>query len=327
MKLFKKLFSALLVCAAVTSCACTSGTSTSTLFGGSFWLADSEAGGVAYVNETCIYDFSLVDLREGLTADLSEHKLVTTLTNVTENNVQYYKFTTELTVKGSYSCDGKTVPVDDKIVSECLFGGVTAQLRPYRSSKTVTAVSPYGLNSVGFTYSAYSISTEYSGSTARVVVTPGSPISDELEDLGVVENNPAASDKTYEGLKTPFIDNEMTYFFPRAAVLTTGFSATYYSLDALTQKVLTMKLSVDSEKGSSEIKIPYSYNNMTATETTFTCFNASIAINDFFSGTPITLYYASAGSKNENRKRLIKAQTVMPYSIGTQVFTLSAVNA
>lgn len=328
MKLFKKITLALITCATAFSCACTSsGTVVSTLFGGSFWLSSTEVSEVAQVNETCVYDFSLIDLRDGLTADLTdESKLVTTLTNVTEGDTQYYKFTTELTVKGSYSYGGKVIPVDDKVTSECLFAGINKQFRPYKSTKSATIVSPYGLDGISFTYTAYTITTEYDGSTAHAIVTPGEKISEELKALGVTENLPDATDKKYEKLKSPFIDNEITLFFPRAANLTAGFSATYYTLDVLSQKNHTMKLSVDSEKGSSEIKVPaYSYNNMTATETSFACFNASVSISDFFSGTPINLYYAAAGSKNENRRRLIKTESVMPYSVGTQILLLSSV--
>lgn len=328
MKLFKKITLTLITCATAFSCACTSsGTVASTLFGGSYWLSSTEVSDVAQVNETCVYDFSFSDLRDGLTADLTnESKLVTTLTNVTEGDNQYYKFTTELTVKGSYTYGNTVVPVDDKVTSECLFSGINKQFRPYKSTKSATIVSPYGLDGISFSYTAYTITTEYDGSTAHAAVTPGEKISEELKALGVTENLPAASDKKYEKLKSPFIDNEITLFFPRAANLTAGFSATYYTLDVLSQKTLTMKLSVDSEKGSSEIKIPaYSYNNMPAAETAFACFNASVAISDSFSGTPVTLYYAAAGNKNENRRRLVKMETVMPYSIGTQSLILSSV--
>ena len=330
MNLFKKIAIFTLTALVAFSCACTGQTVSYTIFGGSFWLNSSELAKVGNVNETCVYDVTLTPAEDALfTAEYTDGtQLKTTLSTVSEDGQQYYSFKTELTVKGSYKYDDKVVPIDDSIVSECVFSGLDKQFRPLRSSKSVTSTSVESYNgAVQFSFFSYNMATEYSDNAATVKITPNKTMPEELKTL-VIERTVKETENTYNKLGSPFIDNELTFFFPRAAELTSGFSSQYSSLDALAQKVRKLSLSVSSEKGTQEIKIPeYVYNGSTVKDKTIACFIAQIAITgDSFAGTPQTLYFAAAGTKNENKRRLVKIETTLPYLAGTVAYTLHSVS-
>ena len=329
MKLFKKIAIFTLTALVAFSCACTGQTATYTIFGGSFWLNSSEIMKVGNVNETCVYDITLTPAEGSLfTVEYDEgNELKTTLSIVSENSQQYYSFKTELTVKGNYKYDDKVIPIDDSVVSECIFSGLDNQFRPLRSSKSVTSTSVSTPNgSVQFSYFSYNQTTEYSNGSATVKITKNKEMPEALKEL-VIEHTVNETENTYNKLGSPYIDNELTFFFPRAAELTSGFSAQYSSLDALAQKVRKLSLSVNSEKGTQEIKIPeYVYNGSTVKDKTIACFIAQISITgDSFTGTPQTLYFAAAGAKNENKRRLVKIETTLPYLAGTVAYTLRSV--
>ena len=327
MKILRKISAILLASIATLLCACMGNTVTYTIFGGSFWLSDTEAGDVKSVSETCTYNVSFVPEKDSpLEAEFTdESKLVTTLSNETIDGKLYYKFSVELTVKGKYKYGQKEVPVDDFVRSECVFSGISDQLAPVKSSKSVRATGASGLNeSYYFTFTTYEQTTTYSGNSAVVTVKPGESIPEELKNLSVSEVTVRETEKKYDKLKKPYIDNELTLFFPRAAELVSGFGASYYSIDALAEKVHTMRLSVNSEKDTTEITVPeFSENGLAPSEKAFACFNATIALSESFAGSPIKLYFAADSAKN--RKRLIRMENSLAYSAGSLVYTLCSV--
>lgn len=334
MKLLKKCIAVVFAAFSVFACACTGNQVSYTLFGGSFWLNSTEIVDVGTVNETCVYDITLTPAEKApFTAEYDDGTALTTkLTNYSENGKNYYKFTVEMVVKGRYKFGDTEVPVDDSIVSECIFSGLKEQFYPLRSSKTVTSTSVnYYENSLSFTFFSYKQTVEYSDDKKATVKIeqynemPESLKTEELKAL-VYEAKTTASEDTYDKLGSPFIDNELMLFFPRAAELTAGFSVRYNSLDALAKTVRKMSVSVSSEKSDSEIKLSdYSINGSAAKEKTIVCSNATIAISDSFSGSAQNLYFAKADAKNENKRRLVQMETQLPYLGGKMVYTLRSV--
>jgi len=327
MKILKKSLILILAAFTALTCACTGNTVSYTIFGGSFWLSATETGGVAKVNETCTYKVSFTPEKDSNT-DLvydDESKLVTTLSTKTANDVLYYSFTTELTVTGTYKLGEKTYPINDKITSECLFLGINDQLKPLKSSKKVSSATFNSDKSMSFI--SYAQEIEYSGRNAKVTVSEFEKISDELKELGVTQTEIPSYEKDFENLKTPLIDNEITLFFPRAAELTSGFGATYYSIDALASKVHTMRLSVNSEKSVSEIEAAdFVQDGTHYAEKKFACNNAVISLSESFSGSSLRLFFAAAGNKNDNKRRLISMETDAPYRMGTVSYTITSVS-
>ena len=329
MNLFKKITIFTLTALVAFSCACTGQSATYTIFGGSFWLNSPEITDVRNVNETCVYGIALTPAENSaFTVEYAnDNRLKTTLSTVSENGKPYYSFKTELTVKGNYKYGDKVIPIDDSVVSECVFSGTDKQFFPLRSSKSVTSTTVESYNgSVQFSFFSYNQTTEYSDGAATVKITKNKAMPETLKEL-VIERAVKESENTYDKLGSTYIDNELTFFFPRAAELTSGFSAQYSSLDVLAKKVRKLSLSVNSEKGTQEIKLPeYSYNGSIIKDKTIACFIAQIAITgDSFTGTPQTLYFAAGGTRNENKRRLVKIETTLPYLAGTVTYTLRSV--
>ena len=327
MNIFKKSLILILATVAVFTCACTGNTVSYTIFGGSFWLSSTETGGVAKVNETCDYKVSFTpekDSSVNLVYDDSS-KLVTTLSTKTVDGALYYSFTTELTVTGTYKLGEKTYPINDKITSECLFLGINDQFSPLKSSKNVSSTT---FNADGaMSFISYAQTIEYSGRKAKVTVSEHEKITEELKELGVTQTEIQPYEKEFENLKTPLIDNEITLFFPRAAELTSGFGASYYSIDALARKVHTLRLSVNSEKSVSEITVEnFVQDGTNYAEKKFACNNAEISLSESFAGSSLRLFFAAAGTKNDNRRRLISMETAAPYRMGTVSYTITSVS-
>lgn len=333
MKLLKKCTLIVLAAVCAIACACTGNSVSYTLFGGSFWLNSTEIVDVGTVNETCVYDITLTPAEKApFTVEYDEGTALTTkLTNHSENGENYYKFTVEMVVKGKYKFNDTEVPINDNIVSECIFSGLNKQFYPLRSSKTVTSTSVnYYESSLSFTFFSYKQSVEYGDNKATVKIEPYSELPEELKTEAlknlVYESKTVASENTYDKLGSPFIDNEIMLFFPRAAELTAGFSARYNTLDVLAKTVRKMSVSVSSEKSDSEIKISnYSFNGTAVKEKSIVCSNTTIGISDSFSGSSQNLYFAKADAKNENKRRLVQMETQLPYLAGKMVYTLRSV--
>jgi len=310
-------------------CACTGQTVTYELFEGSYWLNSPEETSIPdKFSETCVYD---VVFRQGsnsaLTASFTdESNLTTTLSTEDIDGKKYYRFETSLTVKGEYNYNGKSVPVNDSVSSVCWFSGLNEKFYPLKSTKSVASLGLTGSEKqVSFYYTSYNQTIEYTGNKATVKVTPGKEMPEELksEELKVSDSPVSSTERVYDKIKSPYIDNELAFFFTRAAKLTEGFNATYTSIDALSQKNHSMRVSVAQEKSKSEIKIAnFAFAGGNPSERKFVCYKASIAINESFSGSPLVLYLAGTNDNN----MLVSAETSLPYSIGTLVYTIRSFN-
>jgi hypothetical protein len=323
MKILKKL-SALFICFALLfSSACSTGeTVVSNMFASQYWLSNTETD-VGEINETSVYTVSFVEAE----ADDGKTQLKSTLSGTLTTNIQTatyenqkcYKFTTNLTASGTYTYGDQTVEINDSITSTVYFLGISAKFFPLYSEKSVNVTSPIKNSSVEFIPVAYSVTTKYdkSANSATVKVVSNLP-----EDA---KYKIADSERVYEKITkgAPYLDNESLIFIPRASDLKEGFSASFRTIDALSQKVHNMNLAVSSTSATVEIKLDSYTVDGVPVNPTFNCYSANISISGTFSGTAIKAYY-SADAKTHG-KRLVKMENELAYSLGKIVYTLQSV--
>ena len=323
MKILKKL-SALIICVLLlTASACeTSENTASNMFASQYWLSNTESD-VGSINETSLYTISFVEKDD----NESETKLQSTLSGTLTTNIQTssyegqacYKFTTSLTATGTYTYGDKSAEINDQITSTVYFLGISTKFFPLYSEKTVNVTSPIKNSSVEFIPVAYSVTTKYdkSANSATVKVVSNLP-----EDA---KYKIADSERVYEKITkgAPYLDNESLIFIPRASDLKEGFSASFRTIDALSQKVHNMNLAVSSTSATVEIKLDSYTVDGVPVNPTFNCYSANISISGTFSGTAIKAYY-SADAKTHG-KRLVKMENELAYSLGKIVYTLQSV--
>ncbi len=326
MKFFKNL-SLIFICFIVLlSSGCGGQQKVYRLFSGAYWLADSTAGGIVPVYEKCTYSVSVVgSTNENLTLTLGESSFYTLLESTEYEGVNCYKFSTELLIKGSYVANEKTVEFDDFQRSECYFLGLSNNLTPLYSKKTVSSVTPIEMqDQIAFPTIAYSTEIVYDrgAGKANVKVTTLENLTQGYEYL--------AHEKTYEKYNAnTFIDNECMLFLPRACQFEEGFSQRFYTLDALAQTVLPMYIGVSTTQAASEISLDAyvvdgkplaSANNLKK----FPVYNVLIQINSDFSGKALEYCYTT--TENDNRNRLISFKQQLPIDLGNLKFTLKSID-
>lgn len=323
MKLLKKLGAILICFALLTTSACGTGeTAVSNMFASQYWLANTESD-VGEINETSVYAVSFVEAE----AKEGETKLTSTLNGTLTTNIQTssyegqqcYKFTTSLTTTGTYTYGDKSEQINDTITSTVYFLGISTKFFPLYSEKTVNTIAPSKNNGIEFIPVAYTVSTKYdkAGNSATVKVTSNLP--DDAKHK--IENSERTYDKLTKG--APYLDNESLIFIPRASDLQEGFSASFRTIDALSQKIHNMNLAVSSSSSTVEIKLNSYTVDGVAANSTFNCYSATISISGTFSGAAIKAYY-SADAKTHG-KRLVKMENDLAFSLGKIVYTLQSV--
>ena len=324
MKIFKKL-SAIFICFALLfSSACnTSEPIVSNMFASQYWLTNTETD-IGEINETSVYTISFVEseAEEGETQLKStlSGTLTTNIQNTTYENQKCYKFTTSLSTSGTYTYGDKSVDFNDTITSTVYFLGISAKFFPLYSEKSVNTLSPTKVSNFEFVTLSYKVSTTYNKeeNSALVKVVSTAP---EDASYKVTEG-----ERTYNKLtkNSAFLDNESLIFIPRASDLLAGFSSSFNTIDALSQRVHSMNLAVSSSAPTSEITLKGGYSiDGQPVNPTFTCYNATISIADTFSGSPLKLYYSS--DAKTHGKRLVKMESDLAYSLGKIVYELKSV--
>ena len=323
MKILKKL-SALFVCfALLLASACNTGeTVISNMFASQYWLSDTETD-VGNINETSVYTISFKeasDTEEGETKLKStlSGTLTTNIQNTTYENQKCYKFTTSLVTTGTYTYGDKTAEINDTVTSTVYFLGISAKFFPLYSEKTVNTTSPTKASEFKFVNLSYSVSTKYNKAENSAVVKVVSTAPADAS-YKVAEGERAYTKLTKNGA---YLDNESLIFIPRASDLLSGFSASFNTIDALSQKLHNMNLAVSSSAPTSEITLSNYMVNGEPINGKFSCFNATISINNTFSGSALKLYYSSDA---KTHKRLIKMESALAYSLGSVVYELQSV--
>lgn len=304
----------------------------SNLFAGSHWLKSTEVGGVGQVDETCVYDITFKantptensETTEFLSASDFSGTLTTKLTKASYNEQECYKFTTEMSVTGTYHYKDQSAIITDYACSEVYFLGLTSSLAPLYSKKYTCNTSPLIssiLNTAQFITMEYTVESVYdlTEKTATVTLIGG--------DKSTEGYKYSESQKVYENYAKSgsFFDNESLLFIPRAADFAEGgFSQVFYTIDAPAEKIHKMLLSVNSNAPTSEVELEKFISGGIEHSQKFPVYNATISISNTFSGSDIDLYYATDVANHQ--RRLIKMETQLPYTCGTLVYTLKEVS-
>jgi hypothetical protein len=294
------------------------------------WLPNADASAVSEVYEKNVYDITFQSTipedttKNYLTANL-DGALTTILEKSSYNGEACYKFSTELKLEGEYIYTAsKKATVNDVVTSESYFLGLSDKLAPLYSKKsvlsTVPAISDMIVDGAVFGTMNYTVETIYNRESkeAHVIVINGENATD-----GFKVNNSDEVIKDYSSEGT-FFDNESLMFIPRAADLSegSGFSAYFYTLNALENKTQKMYLSLNSSNPTSTVEIPEFVNDAgPVSNKKFTVYNVGLSISNTFSGSAIELYYST---EPNSYRQLIKMSTQLAYSSGKLVYTLKS---
>lgn len=328
MKFFRKTL-LFLTCACLIFCYACAPTKTYNLFSGSYWLKTHEVGQIAPVNETCTYTLSVVGSRaSNIYMKLDESSIFTTkLENSTYNGVACYKFSTNLSLKGSYVRGTEETPFNDTQTSECYFLGTNSKFAPLFSTKSVSTTTPFSRES-GYVFATieYKYDVTYNmekgEATAKVVCGENTTKGYEVEEY----------ERTFEKINaTAFIDNQMLLFFPRACKFESGFYQTFNTLDVLAQTVHRMRISVNSTAPTSEISLAdFSVNGRPLATSEklrkFNTYNVLIQINSNFSGAALEFNY-DATDTSDNLNTLVKYAQELPLNLGKLTYTIKSISS
>ena len=292
----------------------------------------SSLGPSTNVNETCVYDVSVVSntpykLTEYKNANvqyvIDQGTLTTTLTVLQGEDKQIYGdgylYTSTLQTQGKYVIDGVEHPVQDEVITKTWFKDFIRSFAPCKTEKyinnnTLVYTDKYEVANYEFNY------TVTYGDKATVNTTI---IKDDFNHLTSL--NGTLEYANY--LNGAFVENEIILFTARTFNLTEDYYQAFNTLDVVSKKLQPMKYYTITSNGNLLIKninLPtYTYNGITETNKKVDAAMLSIELNDVFSGSPIEAYYAT--NHSEMRHLLVEYYTKLNSNLGYLKYTLKEV--
>lgn len=246
-----------------------------------------------------------------------------TLKSVKEENNTTYELTTTTKVSGVYNFQGEMTPFDDKITTLVRFKGITQySLFPTYSEKTVLSTgiveqkSKYLLKKYDiFTQTEYDVDKK----TAKVSLYSKNPQTSNY-DLPVEQLDTVRNFKKLG--KTSYFDNEMLLYAIRAMELKEGFTASFRTIDVMSQNLTEMGVSVPQKDALVGLDF-----NINSQDTTVNVLKVSIGISATMSGAGFLGYYAQSNDDTLGARRLMyMLESPMPYGLGTLVYKLNTIN-
>ncbi len=247
----------------------------------------------------------------------------TTLTNAiydwedgSHDNVYVYK--TQLTLDVTYTVAGKSESYRDEISSVSVFRTVNENLRPVYSEKTVRAHSLLRSNPIDFDQDVgayhYSLRTTYNKDVtkAKLVYTDLSDDSQKVTEHKIDDNY-------------TYLDNEQLLFAIRGMNIAASASETVNVLNTSRGIVQPVKI---TNSAVATMTPAFTVNGKKVEEESIAYNQLSVAIDDLQSGVAQTCYYAKTVSQTANTYRnvMIVNRSVLPYNMGTLVYTLDDAN-
>ena len=315
-----------MACAAVLLTGCAS-TPTASVFGGSYFLSDYENLSVGTVNETSVYNVTFdknENSKVGFTLDTG--KYTTHVFTSEYNGTRCYRLDTTLEMKGAYVIDDQPTDVDDTITTTAYFYGLDNAFKPMYSERHVRSHSAvYANNKYEIKYYEYDLTTCYDDNKATVTFAPNTETSTGTYSLD-------AGETVYKDVfKNTYFDNETLLFAIRAFKLSTSFSTTFESIDAISKTKRTLYVSsssgTNSDSSAAKETLDVSYTNGGEKISKVETFKLNLAVSGTFTGNPIVLNYSDPSDKKTGQQ-LIKMQTQMTGSagtIGTLTYSISSV--
>lgn len=289
---------------------------------GTYFLDDPETLSVGDVYEESVYSVTFeANSKSSVQLKLDSGKYVTRLFTSEYEGVRCYEYQTELKTAGSYVINEETQAFEDTIETVCYFLGVDNSLKPLYSKRTVKAHSIVAKTDGYFVeyfveYYEYVIETKYSNNSATVTFTPDEDNSDGSYSLAAGEHK---FDKVFANT---YFDNEMMLIAIRTMDLDGGYSATFSTIDSISNAKRQLQLSPDAENPSETLEI--SYTNSGEKINNVETFKFGLAVTGTFTGSTIILNYASRTQPKEGQ-RLVKMQVEAPLSLGNFTYTITSV--
>lgn len=311
----KKIFilTALILTAALALAGCSGGTPSLTL----------ETTWGKNFTETAGYEITFEESDDesptGATFKFTSGEYNVVFNSVKEENSTTYELKTTTKVSGVYTYNGEEKPFEDSIETLARFKGVTQySLFPTYSEKTVKSTGMVE-NKGRYELKSYDIktSTEYDADkkTAKVSLHSKNPETGEY-NLPVGELDTA---RTFKKLgKTSYFDNETILYVIRAMSLKEGFTASFRTIDALSQNLTELGVAVAEKNSLTEESF-----NVNGESKNVNVLKVSIGINSTMAGAGFEGFYAqSAENQDGARRMLYRLKSPMPYNLGTLVYTL-----
>ncbi len=325
----KKIYTILIcICLAFALSGCNKSATTS-IFGASYFLANSSNHGIGTIDETNVYSISYAQSENAKTlvinVDSNASSYTTHLTNVIFNETPCYLLETTQIIKGSISYNEETTPIDDIITTKCYFLGVNKNLKPLYSERLVksksifrTAVERDGTEVFAIYDYEYKLTTTYTNynsvSTIEINKKPEEDQVFEATDSLIFDNLNQSS---------TYIDNELMLFAPRAMGLSSYVNKSFSTLDVVSKTVHSMKLSSHSTESTKQIELSSYFRNNEKIASAISTFGVVFEINAETKGSGITCYYADFNN-SQNRACLIKATTTASYNLGTYTYEIKS---
>lgn len=284
---------------------------------GTYFLDDPTMLGVGEIDEISTYNVAFkANENASVSLTLASGTYTTHLFTSEYNGTRCYEYTTTLKTSGSYVIDEDATDFEDTVETVCFFLGVDNNLKPLYSKRTVNAHSLVSKdNSYVAEYYDYVIETVYGKSSATVIFTPDKEVSTGSYSLEVGEH---PFSKVFENT---YFDNEMMLIAMRTMDLNSTFSATFKTIDSLSNAVRELSLSPDSDPAE---KLEISYVNSGEKINNIDTFKYNLKLTGTFTGSSIILNYASRTNEKEGQ-RLVKMQVEAPLSLGTFTYTITNV--
>lgn len=296
-------------------------------YDGRYWYNDATA--TSNILEEITYDVKVVNKtpsdstevkNSNIALVLDEGTYTTTLVKEGDN----YKYTTSLKIKGNYVYGDKSQPVNDDLTSTTIF--TVADLKVISSCKKSTSTTTLVSTNDKFTFVNYGyeyfVNYEGENASAKFTATYG-------------DNEPTTLSKTFKDYSdSPYIDNELLLFMPRAFKIKDkeSFNLNFSTIDAISQKLTKMSYTTISNQNTAmDVKtFDFYYDNVINEETIINQENkleavkVTLAIDDTYKGSPIELYYAT--NHLQDRHRLVKAYTSLSVDLGYLEYTIKSAN-
>ena len=286
---------------------------------GNYWQTNSLI--TENIHEKLVYDVEYVDEDTAMfkyTVNYTDGQYTTELTTATENGKNILVYKTELSIKVTYTLNGKsTEAFEDKIVTEAKFHTAENSLRPISSYKEIVSTSPSSVSTTledCYTSYHYESTVTYNesctGGTAIVTNDPDgeNPITKTTEF-------------TFEKDKYSRLDNEQLLFAIRA-IPTSLTSAKIQTYSPFVESEQTVSLSY-----AAEATAEFSYtNNGESVKKNITYRPVKIVLDEKNPGATQTAWYAKNTdvSKNTNRNVLLRLETPIAYGLGSLVYKLKS---
>ena len=335
----KVLLISLTLCFVFVFSACSQGVATT--LNGSYFLQN--AGNVSIIgniDEENVYSVSFKKAENSGAADVGIslenaegfNVYTTRLKNTTYNGADCYLLETELKTKIGYVLNGEPFGTFENYVkSKVYFLSVSNKLKPLYSETEANANSP--VTDKNGKYSVvnlnYKFTITYSDNAAIVDFTK------KNGDFGIPEGK-----REYKISDGYYFDNTTMLFMPRAVKLTDSSSLSFSSIDAISGINRKMIMRSDANKPSENLVFSKDGAEENSTKGEYfinkkkeflsedkksqviPCRIVNFNVSGTFSGSAIKCWYADV-SVEPARARLIKMETIAPYSLGTFTYIIN----